>query len=130
MFADILDFLYSNRIIDLFEWAKKVSIQNKDTLPGNYIEFLDALSDGRIHEAINVLQEISVSELENEKLVLAMNSLKEKAKLLNEVYEFTRQFNKKNTFVNIVLDKHILIGQTKYRKAKITIEQLESISNN
>jgi hypothetical protein len=133
MFADILDFLYSNRIIDLFEWAKKVSIQNKDTLPGNYIEFLDALSDGRIHEAINVLQEISVSELENEKLVLAMNSLKEKAKLLNEVYEFTRQFNKKNTFVNIVLDKHILIGQTKYpgKRQEITsIEQLESISNN
>ncbi len=133
MFEDIIDFLYSNRFIDLYEWAKKASIQNMNLLPTNYLRFLNLLHEGKIDDAIDVLQQISTIEVENEKLTIALNVLKEKRNILLEISQYLSKFDKNKPFVNVVLDKYILVGQvsdsSEYSKIN-SIERLKELASN
>ncbi len=133
MFEDILDFLYSNRFIELFEWAKKASIQNMKLLPMNYLRFLNLLSEGKIDDAIATLEQISTIEVENEKLTITINVIKEKQRILSEIHQFLTRFDKNKPFVNIVLDKYILVGQvlhsSQYSKID-SIEKLKELASN
>ena len=128
MLYDLYNFLTSKRFVELIDWADQILGNYRNVLSENQKFILESIQNRKIQDLIEFLKKETFTAINNELYNLILEELEKNKEEISTEWNFIRNFNLKEPFLNIILDNDILIFQgVNEEKCEGYIENLEEL---
>ncbi|MHA1648036.1 MAG: hypothetical protein ACTSVL_10720 [Promethearchaeota archaeon] len=124
MIYDLLNLLNTRRFAELIPWAQDSLQNSSDRLKKEEIDLLTAISNQKINDIIKIVEQQKYLSDQEASYGIILDLLKKNQKGIQAQWAFKQKFDEDSSFINLVIDKEILVCQEKAE------EKTDSINSN
>ncbi len=130
MLYDFYNFLTSKRFVELIDWAEEILENYRNILSENQKIILELIQNKKIHDLIEYLKKESFTSINNELYKLILEELEGNKEEISTEWNFIKNFNLKEPFLNVILDNDILVFQCLNEgKCEESIKNINDLEN-